>query len=341
MVKLRGGLFGCGVISEFHLKGWRRIPEVDMVALGNRTIGRAEARRAEFYPDAHTYDNLEVMLAKEQLDFVDILTAPALHREHCLLARGAGVHIVCQKPLCDSLKDARSLVHAMEDYPKLFTVHENHRYRGWFQRIRALKEALAFGVPRFIRLEQYDPRFPSAPYKLAAEHGILLEYGTHLVDMMRALLGDPIRVYARLHRFGAPPLRGENHALVVYEYPESTAVIDIASQSAEPAFGSFLLQGDVGMAYYEGTMTRGAASRLRVRQGGAVTIDERRSPTEDYEDSFYLLERDCVEYMLTGKPVTQTGGDNLRTLGATFAAYDSAREGKPVEIDGYLRALPR
>ena len=45
MAKLRGGVFGCGMISEFHLRGWQRIPEVEIVALGNRTIGRAEARR--------------------------------------------------------------------------------------------------------------------------------------------------------------------------------------------------------------------------------------------------------------------------------------------------------
>jgi predicted dehydrogenase len=328
------------MISEFHLKGWRRIPEVDIVALGNRTIGRAEARRAQFYPDARTYDNLEVMLEKEHLDFVDILTAPWLHRQHCLLAREAGVHIICQKPLCDSLEDARSLVHAMEGYPKLFGVHENHRYRPWFQRIRALKDGGAFGIPRLIRLEQYSPSLPSVPYKVAVEHGVFLEYGTHLVDMMRALLGDPTRAYARMHHFGST-MQGENHALAVYEYPDTTAIIDIAWQPAGPAFGSFLLEGDAGVAYYEGTMTRDAVSRFRVMHGTAVAIDEPRSPTEDYEESFYLFERESVECMLTGKPMTQTGVENLRTLGSTFAAYAAARQGGSVEVAGYLPDSPR
>ena len=53
--KLRGALFGCGMISEFHLRGWNRIPEVEIVALGNRTIERAEARRSQFAPQARVY----------------------------------------------------------------------------------------------------------------------------------------------------------------------------------------------------------------------------------------------------------------------------------------------
>ena len=335
MSKLRGGLFGCGMISEFHLKGWRRIPEVDIVALGNRTIARADARRAQFYPDARTYDNLEVMIEKERLDFVDILTAPWLHREQCLLAREAGVHIVCQKPLCDTLEDARTLVRTMEGYPKLFAVHENHRYRPWFQQIRALHDTGAFGVLRLLRLEQYNPSLPSGLYKGAVERGIFLEYGTHLVDMIRALLHNPTRVYARMHHFGSS-MRGENQALAVYEYPESTAIINIAWQSAGPAFGSFLLEGDCGVAYYEGTMTRDVTSRFRVMQGTTVMVDESRSPSDDYEESFYLFERECVESMLTGKPVTQSGLENLRTLASTFAAYASAGQGEPVDLARFL-----
>src|SRR5512136_2341273 len=121
-VELRGGVFGCGMISEFHLRGWQRIPEVEIVALGNRTIARAEVRRDQFCPGARVYTDLGRMLHEERLDFVDILTVPWLHREHCLLAQSANVHVICQKPLCDSLEDARALVAAMDGYPKIFAV---------------------------------------------------------------------------------------------------------------------------------------------------------------------------------------------------------------------------
>lgn len=84
--KLRGALFGCGMISQHHLKAWRRIRHVEMVAIGNRTLSRAESRRDEFYPDARVYSDLAGMPANEPLDSIGIPAIPALHREHCLMA---------------------------------------------------------------------------------------------------------------------------------------------------------------------------------------------------------------------------------------------------------------
>src|SRR5512138_1198047 len=247
MSQLRGGVFGCGMISEFHLRGWQRIPEAQIVALGNRTIARAEARRDQFFPAATTYASLEAMLDAERLDFVDILTVPWLHKEHCLLARAAGVHVICQKPLCQSLEDAAELVAAMAASPRLFAVHENHRYRPWFQRVRSLLGEGAFGTPHLLRLVQYDATEPPEAYKVQSEWGVLLEYATHLIDMMVALFGDPTHAHARLAHLNLR-MRGESLAHVLYEYPDRTALVDVAWQVDGPAHGGFLLQGDRGVA---------------------------------------------------------------------------------------------
>ena len=49
-MKLRGAIVGCGMISEFHLRGWQRIPEVEIVALVDPARERADERRAQFAP---------------------------------------------------------------------------------------------------------------------------------------------------------------------------------------------------------------------------------------------------------------------------------------------------
>jgi len=322
------------MISEFHLRAWRRIPEVEIVALGNRTVHRAEERRAEFAPGARVYADLGEMLAREALDFVDILTPPALHREHCLLAAEAGVHVICQKPLCDTLDDARDLVARMRGHPRLFAVHENHRYRPWFRRVVRLHREGFFGppgAPLFVRLEHLAPSAPEEAYKLATQRGVLLEYGTHLVDMVRALLGEPSRVYARLHR-AHPRVRGENMAHVAFEYEGATAVVDVAWKAGGVLQGSALVHGPDGEAYFEGSMTRDLVSSFRVVRGGEVVTDELRSPRDDYVESFYLFERACVDAMLSGGAVEQTGEENLRTLELTFGAYEAAERGAAVDV---------
>jgi len=331
MSRLRGGLFGCGMISEFHLRGWQRIPEVEMVAIGNRTLARAEARRDQYAPAAAVYADLRRMLEQARLDFLDILTIPAMHREHVLLAQAAGVHIICQKPLCNDFGVARELVAALADYPRLFAVHENHRYRPWFQRLLAWHREEAFGPIRLLRLEQHDASEPPERYKTETSRGVLLEYGTHLVDMVRALHGTPERVYARLHR-GNPRIAGESLAHLLFEYPESTAVIDIGWPDRGIAQGNLHLQGERGAAYYEGPLARGASSRLRVMRAGRLLADELLSPTDEYVESFYLFERECVDCMLTGRAPVQSGAENLRTLASTFAAYRAAAEGRIVDL---------
>jgi predicted dehydrogenase len=275
------------------------------------------------------------MLREERLDFVDILSVPWLHRAHCVQAKAAGVHVICQKPLCDSLEDARALLREMDGYPKLFAVHENHPYRPWFQRVMGLLGQGLCGTPRLLRFSQYDATEPPEAYKNEAQLGVLLEYGTHLVDMMLTLLGNPARVYARLHRFN-PRMRGESSALVVYEYPETTAAIDIGWKPGGLAHGGFVLEGDRGAVLYEGTMTRGVSARFRVTHGDTVTIDETRSPYDDYVESFYRFERECTDAMLDGRPVRQTAARNFQTLAATFAAYAAAQEGRTLEVAPFL-----
>ena len=48
-------------------------------------------------------------------------------------------------------------------------------------------------------------------------------------------------------------------------------------------------------------------------------------PTADYAESFYLLQREFVDAILSGRPFTQTLAENVRTLAATFSGYESTR----------------
>ena len=329
--KLRGAVFGCGMISEHHLRAWNRIPEVQIVALGDGTAERAEERRRQFAPAARVYGDLQPLLTDEDLDFMDILTPPELHREHCLMAKAAGIHIICQKPLCSKLDEAQELAREMSGYPRLFAVHENHCYRPWFQRIQSEYRSGSLGTVSLVRLEHLSAREPAEVYKLTAADGVLLEYGSHLVDMMLRLLGEPLRVYARAHRLN-PAVRAESLVHAVYEYPETTAIIDVAWKHAVITQGSVLVAGSHGEAYFEGTLTRGENSRFRLWRNDTMVCDERRCPMEDYADSFYYFERECVQAMLGCGKTPRTAEEYLRTLICTFAAYESLRRGEIVGV---------
>ena len=328
--RLRGAVVGCGFISEYHLRGWARIPEVEITALADPDVGRAEQRRSAFAPSAKVYRSLEDVLGSEALDFVDLVTLPGQHREQCLRAKQARLHVVCQKPLCDDLGDARALVRAFEGCPNLFSVHENHVFRPWFARIARETRARSFGDVRWLRLEQEDPALPPQDFCRESERGVLLIYGVHLIDMVRALLGTPESVSARLHRISGR-VRGESLAHVCFQYPGATAIVDVAWKDGGLGRGGLTLVGEAGEASFEGTMTRGGPSRLRLLRGGGVFLDEARATMDDYAESFYAFERAFADAMLGSGPVPQPASENLRTLEMTFAAYAAAEKGGTIQ----------
>jgi predicted dehydrogenase len=83
-------------------------------------------------------------------------------------------------------------------------------------------------------------------------------------------------------------------------------------------------------------MARGASARFRVLRAGEVEIDETRSPYDDYVESFYLFEREWVDCVVAGRPVMQSGEENLIALGSMFAAYAAAQQGRVVEVAPFL-----
>jgi predicted dehydrogenase len=266
------------------------------------------------------YVELDNLLKIEDLDFLDVLTPPALHKQHCLKALDAGLHVVCQKPIADDLNDARELVGAFERSDRYLAIHENHRYRPWFQETLRRAHAGNFGTIRFARFEQFDSREPAEPYKIQSKRGILLEYGTHLVDMLQALCGVPQSVTGNAFCFNSR-VSGESLVHLTFSYPAAVACLDIAWKPSGLPHAGVVVVGDKGEAIYEGTMTRGESSRFRVVEGNAVVVDQTRSPYDDYVESFYLFQRAFTDALLGRGSLPQPAAENLQVLETTFAAY--------------------
>ena len=150
---LRGALLGTGTISYHHLVAWRRVPGVEIVALYNRTVDKARQRAGQFGIDqAHVYDDYEQLLAHEELDFVDIATAPAVHRAQVEAAAARGLQVLCQKPLAPTLEDAQAMIATCQQAGVLLSVNENWRWRAWYRAVKHLLDERRIGSVRYARL---------------------------------------------------------------------------------------------------------------------------------------------------------------------------------------------
>lgn len=344
---LRGALLGCGHVSVFHLRAWAQIEPVQIVALANRDVRKAEARAKEFgIPPQHVYGDYRELLDKEALDFVDIATAPAVHLEQVEAAAARGRHVLCQKPLAPSLEDVRAMRAACDAAGVLLAVNENWRWRTWYREIKRLLEAGAIGHPRYARIARHTdvtlprpdgglpPLFVSQAYTREMDKLIVYEWGTHLIDVLRFLLGEVSSVYARMDTI-SPLCRGEDRALLALDLSGVTGLIDISwatvqSEALNSQLEQCVIEGDEGTI----ELLPGQGELLRVTTRGEThqrpAFDT--TPAEAYQTSYTTAQRHFIECLRAGVDPETSARDNVRTLAATFAAYESAAKGEVIRL---------
>jgi predicted dehydrogenase len=346
-------MLGAGSITVHHAQAWRAIPEVRIVAVANRTRSRGERRAAELGLDgSHVYEDYRALLRDEELDFVDIASAPHLHREHVLAAAERGLHVLCQKPFATSVDEAREMIAACETAGVRCVVNENWRWRRWYRDVKQMLDRGVVGRPRYARFYHHgngvlpnpDGDVPTLlsrqPYTAEMPQLILYEWGIHLVDVLRFLFGDVERVYARMSRV-SPLVEGEDMAVVMLVFRDGpTGILDISWGSLvadgerleRGRLDPLVVEGDAGsieLDPYQDDLILITTSRGTERRPARVGL----TPAEAYQESFLNTHRHFVDCLRSGEPAENEARDNLKTFAATMAAYASSKQGDVVAVD--------
>jgi predicted dehydrogenase len=344
---LRGALLGCGDISVYHLRAWSQIDGVEIVALANRTAEKAQARAREFgVPFDHVYSDHRELLEREDLDFVDIATLPDVHRVQVEDAAARGVNVLCQKPMAPTLEDAYAMMEACDRAGVLFSINENWRWRSWYRELKRLIERGAVGRPRYIRFALHtnltvpgpDGKLPpmliNHPYKMAMERLILYEWGIHLIDVLRYFFGEVNWVFGRMDRT-SPVCVGEDRALLILNVGGVNCLVDISwgsigVEKKASQLEQVTVEGDRGLI----ELLPGEKDILRIsnHEGSQSRPAFGGSTEEAYQASYTATQAHFAECLRKGLDPETVARDNIETLRATFAAYDSAASGKVVHI---------
>jgi len=174
--KYRAGIVGCGAISRAHAKTYQKHERADLVAAADINPHALKIFTEEFSVSS-TYTDYKEMLDKEDLDIISVCTWHGSHAEVTIAAAEKGVKgIICEKPMCINLGQADAMIKACEKSGTKLTVEHNKRYDPVNIEARRLIRDGAIGQPIII---------------LSRTSGGLLNWGTHMIDQARYLLGDP------------------------------------------------------------------------------------------------------------------------------------------------------
>lgn len=101
---LKVGLVGVGGISGAHIPAWQSMEDVELVALCD-----VRPEQMTRYPELRQYTNMDDMLAKEQLDILDICLPTYLHADAAVKAMERGIHVLSEKPVSLKTEDVHRL----------------------------------------------------------------------------------------------------------------------------------------------------------------------------------------------------------------------------------------
>lgn len=203
---LRVGMVGYAFMGAAHSQGWRtvgRVFELPLAPVMTAVCGRdAEAvRRAA---DRHGWASAETdwreLVARDDIDLVDICTPGDSHAEIALAALAAGKHVLCEKPLANTVAEAEAMAAAAEEAygrGQLAMVGFNYRRVPATSLARRMVAEGRLGTLRHVRVTYLQDWLvdPQAPLtwrlrKELAGSGSLGDLGAHVVDLAQYLAGE-------------------------------------------------------------------------------------------------------------------------------------------------------
>lgn len=344
MEKTRVALLGCGFIANIHAESYSRfVGDAEVVAV----YGHNKAHAEEFAKQHNIpawYDDVDALLAAEQVDVVDICLPNYLHHEVCLKAAEANKHVICEKPLALTLEQADEMIAACESRNLKLMYAEELCFAPKYERVRALVEAGAVGDVYMLKQgeKHSGPHSRWFYQKETAGGGVMMDMGCHALAWFRWMnKNNPVKsVYASMKTV----LHGgitdcDDNTITMVEF--ENGVTGLAEDSWAKQGGmddrievygtkgvsyADLFQGNAALTYsldgYDYAMEKAGSS-----QGWTFTIFE-----EAFNQGYPQELSHFIHCVRTGDTPVVTGRDGRAVLEIIYAAYASAKSGAKVEL---------
>ncbi len=324
---IRWGVIGLGRLVT------TQIAPVIVAAKHSRLVGCAgstpEKTRAfaDQFKVARCYATMDELAADPDIDAVFIATPNAMHHANVLTAAKARKHILCEKPLALSVKDAEEMVAACRDAGVILRAAFQIRLEVALERVREILRAGTLGELRSFEFERagtFGAR--NAWRNEAAQGGALFDIAVHLLDQAEWLTGfrfTEISAYSH-------PDRRENKAddtvaILGMLGTQCHAVIR-ASREIPHAQNNLRIQGTKGMLVTS-ALRWSDEYRLQITTDSG-TVEERIKPT-----AIYRREIEAFEDEVRGQPgILASGEDGVRIVAITTAIIESINTRRSVTV---------
>ena len=223
MEKVKFAVVGVGGLGKAHIKGIHNnsdVAEIVCVCDNREEIAKAvaEDNNVPYYVDFYE------MIKVGGFDCVILVTPDQIHREHAVAALEAGYHVLCEKPLAQTIDDCEAMVAAARRSGKKFMTGQVCRKAPGFMKAKELVDAGEIGELFYVESEYaHDYQFLKPEWR---KDPVNLRYsiiggGCHAIDLLRWIAGNPTKVSALANRKVLTDWPVDDCTIAIMQFPNN------------------------------------------------------------------------------------------------------------------------
>lgn len=353
-MKIGLAFLGAGaVVVERHLPAVLAFPEAQVQAVYDPDRTAAE-RVAAAAGGARVAASVEEAVQNPGVGVVTVASPNIFHRAGVEAAAAAGKHVLCEKPIATTLRDARAMLEAAARAGVTLQIGFHHRFSSEFRVARRLVDAGVIGRVRGFQAMISEPLslIPGGAgnYRMRPElsGGLsLIDFGSHRIDQLRALAGEAASVEARLGCVGSHGL--DDNVTLLFEMRDGTLGTLNLHRFSRGAVSPTYLIGEKGIVCFSAYVANPFhAAPVAVFSDERLPFDVRpytRGPDwwnppqpgwtalwPPVENTFVNQYAAFFEAIRSGAPPVASGEDGYRGLEIILAAYKAFATGRPVRL---------
>lgn len=330
-MKLSWGIIGLGQLAnEWIAPAIRVSNNGQLVACADSIVERAN-QFGSIHGIDHVYDSYEKLIEDTQVEAVYVATPNALHHPIVLAAARARKHVLCQKPMALTAREAEEMLNVCDRAGITLRIGLHLRFQGILQASSDYVRKGSIGTVREVSVQRYAPiheaRASGWRHELAlAGAGALADVGVHVIDFVQWIIGDQIRRVFAFAYPGRVSRRPDETTTLLLEFENGCQASIRCSREMPIAANDLQIFGTGGMLT-TGPLRGVDAHRLRIR-----------TPSESYEmeypaENLYFREVEAFADAVTGKMTpAATGEDGLRLVRVTEALIRSLETGSAIPL---------
>ena len=337
MEDIRFSILGTGMVAHYHKAAIENNSHqgARLVSVGHYNPDRYDNIAEEFGVPCVSF---EAILNDETVDVVCICTPSGQHAKQTLASLRAGKHVLVEKPMSLSVREAKAMISAAQEMDRHLAVALQRRADPLF---KSVKEAISNGdlgelmlasivMPYFRNQAYYDQAAWRGTWALDGG-GVLMNQGIHIIDLLVWFMGDPVEVHAfadtlkrkiEVEDIATAVLRFKNGAMATIT---ATTTVGGGAPHRIELFGTngtIQIEGEgvVRWDLQDPSKATVTPPQLKEKADAGAGGDPRGIST----DGHTAIVADLIHSIKTGKPAAIDGNQGMRSLAAIHAIYNAA-----------------